>query len=132
MVCSPAGWFSNWHSGPDWSRCFGHLWALFENQSKLPLIRMFSKLDKNSKRNSIMVCRHWYDTVWGSFISLLRSTQVPTAFWCPWIPDKAICEPTLWAKYSLSVLDPSLSLSQNHPARNLNRWSNNPSITTYS
>ena len=59
-------------------------------------------------------------------------TEVPTAFWRPWIPDKAICEPTLWAKYSLSVLDPNLSLSQNHPARNLNRWSNNPSITTYS
>ena len=49
---------------------FGQSKARFKNQSKLPLIKIFSKLDKNSKRNSIMVCRHWYDTVRGSIINL--------------------------------------------------------------
>ena len=43
---------------------------------------MLSKLDKNSKRNSLMVCRHWYDTVRGFQLCVLGRilTQDVTVF----------------------------------------------------
>ena len=117
-------------------------WSDYWKTNKLPLIRIFSKLDKNSKRNSMMVCRHWYDTVQGYFIRFFvvyRNSSLYMdgleRFISPVIPDKVISEPTLWSKYSLSVLDPSLccgtSENSHHPARSLNNWSINPSITTY-